>query len=80
MGLVEEPNWQHATLALGRLVAALARRKAYVVVGGGDTVVFFHQHGLEVDFFSTGGSAMLEFLASEDLPGLIALGYHRPSK
>ena len=80
LGLVEEPNWQHATLALGRLVAALARRKAYVVVGGGDTVGFFHQHGLEVDFFSTGGSAMLEFLASEDLPGLIALGYHRPSK
>lgn len=75
LGLAEQPNWQHATLALGRLVSALARRRVYVVVGGGETAGFFHQHGLEADFFSTGGGAMLEFLGGEDLPGLSALGY-----
>lgn len=77
LGLVEEPNWRHATLAIGRLVSALARRRVYVVVGGGDTTSFFYQHSLSADYFSTGGSAMLAFLAGEKLPGLAALGYYQ---
>jgi phosphoglycerate kinase len=75
LGMIEEAKWRHATLALGRLVSALAGRKAYVVVGGGETAGFFNQHNLTVDFISTGGSAMLDFLANEPMPGLIALGY-----
>ncbi len=77
LGLVEEPSWRHATLALGRLVASQARRRTYVVVGGGDTAAFFHQHGLHVDYVSSGGGAMLAFLAGEVLPGLKALGYRQ---
>lgn len=77
LGQIEQPNWQHATLALGRLVSARANNLAYVVVGGGETVSFFHQHGLRADFFSTGGSAMLKFLAGEKLPALAALGYYK---
>ncbi|HCM45230.1 MAG TPA: phosphoglycerate kinase [Candidatus Veblenbacteria bacterium] len=78
LGLVEESKWRHATLALGRLASARARRQVFVVVGGGDTVGFFHQHNLVVDFFSAGGSAMLNFLAGEEMPGLTSIGYRRP--
>ncbi len=75
LGLVENPMWSHATLALGRLTAARARGRAYVIVGGGDTVSFFHKHDLQVDYVSLAGSAMLDFLAGDKLPGLTALGY-----
>ncbi len=75
MGLAEEHEWSHATLALGRLAAARARRLTYVMVGGGDTVAFFAKHNLTVDHVSSAGSAMLQFLAGAKLPGLTALGY-----
>lgn len=75
LGLAEEHEWAHATLALGRLVAAQAQRRTYVVVGGGDTAAFFHQHSLATDYVSSAGGAMLDFLAGEKLPGLVALGY-----
>lgn len=75
IGIVEEHTWSHATSALAKLAAARAKRAAYVLVGGGDTVNFFHQHNLEVDHFSLAGGAMLEFLAGDKLPGLTALGY-----
>lgn len=76
LGMVEETKWRHASLALGRLVSARSSSQAFVVVGGGDTVGFFHTHNLHVDFFSTGGSAMLAFLAGEPMPGLVSLGYN----
>ncbi len=73
LGLVEEHPFRHGTLSLARLAAAHARGKAYVVVGGGDTVNFFHEHKLWVDHTSSGGSAMLDFLAGATLPGLKSL-------
>jgi phosphoglycerate kinase len=44
-------------------------------VGGGDSVSFFEQHGFAsgFSFVSTGGGAMLAFLAGEDLPGISPL-------
>lgn len=75
LGLAEEHEWAHSSIALGRLVASRARRRCYVVVGGGDTAAFFHQHELAVDYMSSGGGAMLDFLAGAKLPGLAALGY-----
>jgi len=49
------------------------------VVGGGDTVAVIRKMKLEknVDFISTGGGAMLEFLANGTLPGIAALGEPR---
>ncbi len=54
---------------------AVARSSAYSVVGGGDTVAAIEDLGLlpQFSFVSTGGGAMLEFLAKGTLPGIEAL-------
>jgi phosphoglycerate kinase len=58
------------------LARAIAESKAYSVVGGGDTVAEIERIGLlnRFSFVSTGGGAMLEFLAKGTLPGIQALG------
>ena len=44
---------------------------------GGDTIAFLEKEGLidRFNYISTGGGAMLEFLAGNKLPGLITLEY-----
>ena len=58
------------------IAAAIAKnRKALSVAGGGETVMFLkriHQDK-KFTFISTGGGAMLDFLAGEKLPGIKAL-------
>ena len=51
---------------------------AFTVVGGGDTLAFIEKLNLfsKFSYASTGGGAMLEFLAGNKLPGLGALGYY----
>ena len=73
LGIAEEPVYAHASLALGRLVSGMALGRVFALVGGGDTVGFFHQHKLWVDYFSLAGGASLKFLAGERLPGVEAL-------
>ena len=57
------------------LAKSLGKSKAFKVVGGGDTVAAIQKFHLEkfFDFLSTGGGAMLEFLATGTLPGIEAL-------
>ena len=57
------------------LAKELGKSKAYKVVGGGDTVAAIRKFKAEknFDFISTGGGAMLEFLAKGTLPGIDAL-------
>jgi phosphoglycerate kinase len=57
------------------LAKAVAKSGAFSVVGGGDTVVTLKELRLEkkIDFVSTGGGAMLEFLQKGTLPGIDAL-------
>lgn len=57
------------------IAQAIASSSAHTIVGGGNTVEFLEKEGLidKYDFVSTGGGAMLEFLAGGDLPGLDVL-------
>ena len=75
IGLCEK-GFTYGTKELGK---SLGRSKAFRLVGGGDTVAAIRKMKLEknFDFISTGGGAMLEFLAKETLPGIAALGEPR---
>ncbi len=57
------------------LAHALVRSNAHAVVGGGDTIAALTKTNFDSErvFLSTGGGAMLEFLADGTLPGLEAL-------
>ncbi|MBU1102790.1 phosphoglycerate kinase, partial [Patescibacteria group bacterium] len=72
MGLFEIDAFAHGSKAIAR---AIARSGAYSIVGGGETVAFLEKAGLidSFSFVSTGGGAMMEFLAGDKLPGLTAL-------
>ena len=72
MGMFEKPDFAHGTKAV---VEAMVASKAKKIIGGGDTITAVDGLGLlgKFDFVSTGGGAMLAFLAGEKLPGLIAL-------
>lgn len=72
LGLIEIPRYAKGTLALAR---KLKRIKAFKLVGGGDTIAILRKHNLlrGFDHVSTGGGAMLEFLAGKRLPGIEAL-------
>lgn len=75
LGLFEKSPFHHATFALARLIGGRGKGKAFVVAGGGDTVDAIRQaHQFEhIDHVSTGGGAMLEYLAGKKLPGIEAL-------
>ncbi|MDB5245151.1 MAG: Phosphoglycerate kinase [Parcubacteria group bacterium] len=57
------------------LAKAIAASNAYAILGGGDTVAVVENLNLShrFSFISTGGGAMLDFLAKGTLPGLDAL-------
>ncbi len=69
MGLIETPAFAHGT---ERLIRILARSRARIIVGGGETVGMIRKMKMEkkFSFISTGGGAMLEFLEGKNLPGL----------
>lgn len=75
LGFFEHKPFHHSTMALGRIVGAVGKGRAYAVVGGGETVDAIRQAGQAeyVDHLSTGGGAMLEYLAGTKLPGITAL-------
>ncbi len=57
------------------LLQAIAESQAFSVVGGGHTVAAIEQYGLEdaMDHVSTGGGALINFLAGKELPLVAAL-------
>lgn len=71
MGDIDSGYWDGTKIVAN----AVAKSRGYKIVGGGDTIHALHTLGLsdKMDFVSTGGGAMLEFLAYGDLPGLQAL-------
>jgi len=61
-----------------QIAKAILSSKAFSIIGGGDTIFCLNQLKMleDFDFVSTGGGAMLDFLAGKKLPGLVALSYY----
>ncbi len=74
MGMSEITQFREGTLA----IAAAMVRSRESILGGGDSISFINSMNMLDQFthVSTGGGAMLEFLAGNKLPGLDALGYY----
>lgn len=72
MGYFENPAFAGGTNALIDILKAV---EAKVVVGGGDVMAAIDEAGARarVDYASTGGGALLEYLALGTLPGIEAL-------
>lgn len=85
VGLFETKRFSNGSVILARVVASRSSGKAYGVVGGGDTLRCLAMTGMAefVDHVSTGGGAMLDFLAGRKLPGLeplLVAGERHPRK
>ncbi|MDE1975182.1 MAG: phosphoglycerate kinase [Patescibacteria group bacterium] len=70
-----ESGFTEPTKELARMIGAATLRGATTIVGGGDTLAAISSLGIDDQFtwISTGGGAMLDFLAKGSLPGLKAL-------
>ncbi len=72
LGHLEDRRFAGGSIAIAK---AMAKTKAFTVVGGGETTQLILELGLEkkIYFLSTGGGAMLALLAGKKLPALEAL-------
>jgi len=75
MGIFEVPKFVEGTYAIARFFAGIANGRPFGLAGGGETVAAINKLKLhnQVDFVSTGGGAMLEFIEKGTLPGLVPL-------
>ena len=75
MGYIEDKKFRKGSKAIAK---AIIKSKAFSVIGGGETISLFklqttnHKPQNNI-FISTGGGAMLEYLAGKKLPGIEAL-------
>jgi len=72
MGMFEKKGFDEGSKKIAR---AIANSKAFSVIGGSETSSLIRKMKLEnkFGFISTGGGAMLEFLAERKLPGIEVL-------
>jgi len=70
--MFENDKFKTGTLSIARVVASVSQGRSFGVVGGGETVSALKQTKMldHVDWVSTGGGAMLKYLAGEKMPGL----------
>ena len=74
LGMYEE-GYRQPTLDLAKMIGEATLHGVETIVGGGDTLAAITELGIddEFSFVSTGGGAMLDFLAKGTLPGIEAL-------
>lgn len=67
LGMYEEEAFQKGT---SKVAKAIAMSPAYSIVGGGDSISAIKKSGFanKINFLSTGGGAMLEFIEKGSLP------------
>jgi phosphoglycerate kinase len=72
LGYIEKPAFAKGSAAI---LKAIEKSHAKTVIGGGETTSFALKHGFKktVCFLSTGGGAMLQYLAGEEMPGIESL-------
>jgi phosphoglycerate kinase len=76
LGMYENEEFIAGTREIAEKISYLTQNKeVFSVIGGGDTVTAINKLGLldKFSFISTGGGAMLQFLAEGTLPGLKSL-------
>ena len=76
-GLIDVRPYDKGSRSVAKAIAE--NHRALSVAGGGETVMFLKRICLDkkFTFISTGGGAMLDFLAGQKLPGIEALKKHR---
>ena len=75
MGYIENEAFREGTLRIAQEIAKATDNGVFTVVGGGDTYPILAELKImdNISFVSTGGGAMLDFLADGTLPGLEVL-------
>ncbi len=76
LGYYEVNRFSHATKRIAEAVAARTKEGGMSIVGGGDTIDFHKRYAYPLDaytFVSTGGGAMLEFIAGKPLAAIEVL-------
>lgn len=74
-GKIEDRKYQKGTRAI---CLTILKSRAFSLIGGGETIEFTNKLKIteKFSFASTGGGALLKFLAEEKLPGLEVLSYY----
>jgi len=74
-GVFENSHYAFGSKAIANAFASRSKGHAFGAVGGGETVELINQAKVNqyVDHLSTGGGAMLEFLAGKELPAIKVL-------
>lgn len=69
VGMTDRKAYQRGSVSVAK--AIIKNRKAFSIAGGGETVLFLRKYGFDkkFGFVSTGGGAMLEFLAGGKIAG-----------
>lgn len=73
LGMYEDSNFITGTKEIAEAITQ--NKKVWSILGGGDTVTAINKLNMleKFNFASTGGGAMLEFLANDTLPGIEVL-------
>lgn len=75
LGMFEKKQFKQGTMSIARSLALQSKEEAMCIVGGGETVEALSALNYReyINWISTGGGAMLSFLAKESMPGLKGL-------